>query len=427
MLMRATVEGLFGYTSRRALGVVRVKPQFPTDWDRASLKLPDVTISFARQAGIDRYDIELADAAVIELEVPVHSQRAVKVDSGTVSRGWGQPKLTVLTPGPVKRISIQVPYDERFSGTALSSSDLHGGDYLKIAAIGGRVTGWRDPQQVMDGAFVRDGLLLGKLSSAVGNKGNEPSTLILEVSNGAASWNQLVLVTGAPSKEPPVAAEPVHWSPVVIKQGLDNALTDLFKQKYLSPRPKTMSAQIGVDGFSWWTATFWGVNPPTIGTALVPPSRLVETKSGVSFVLGPSNRNIGFTSFWDNWPTRRVFDVHQSGSHVALLLAGATNQMQTGIANGRVIFRYSDGVVVSHDIEHPRDFWDVAAIYSYADDAFSLPNVPPQTVQLDENTRAVAFVKPLRLESQLVSVELETLSQEVTIGLMAISVAQQSR
>jgi hypothetical protein len=60
--------------------------------------------------------------------------------------------------------------------------------------------------------------------------------------------------------------------------------------------------------------------------------------------------------------------------------------------------------------------------YSYETDAFALPPTPPPTVQLGTNCRAMVLSWKLRLGVTLESITLETLSQDVVIGLMGVSV-----
>ena len=60
--------------------------------------------------------------------------------------------------------------------------------------------------------------------------------------------------------------------------------------------------------------------------------------------------------------------------------------------------------------------------YNYERDGFSLPKVPPQTLQLGRNCRAIALGRRLRPGQVLKSVTLETLSEQVVIGLMGVTV-----
>ncbi len=87
---------------------------------------------------------------------------------------------------------------------------------------------------------------------------------------------------------------------------------------------------------------------------------------------------------------------------------------------------YEDGVVEKLEVTPPFNFWTLCPFggndYDYARDAFSLPKTPPTTLQLGRNCRAVVLGWHLRPGVALKSVTLETLSQEVVIGLMGMTV-----
>ena len=99
--------------------------------------------------------------------------------------------------------------------------------------------------------------------------------------------------------------------------------------------------------------------------------------------------------------------------------------MQTRIANAEVRFRYADGESERLELVPPLNFWTLCPWggndYDYRLDAFCLPKQPPPTVQLGRNARAMVLSWKLRPEVALEDLTLETLSQEVVIGLMGVS------
>ncbi|KQU55188.1 hypothetical protein ASG67_17820 [Sphingomonas sp. Leaf339] len=423
MFVRATIEGLFGYRADRAQGIVAITPRFPADWDHAALDHPDVGLSFERKDGVDVYTVVLPQPAQVTLAVPVRSIRKINSSSrqaGRLEAGIGAPRFVSASPGPVSRWSVEVPHDGNFAGTIGSDKEVQSGgrEPLVLSAVGGRIVRFEDPQQVFQSAEIKKGVIVGSIRASVTGH----HLVVAEVESGAARWRQMLRLNIKGATAPAQAIPPAEaWTAIPL--ALDADLSKIYSHKYLSPRPDAISAQIGDDGYSAWTATFWDVSAPPVGTALIPKNGRMTASNGVPFTLSPNSKNIAFTSFWDNWPTKRTFSVDRAGTSIALLLSGTTNQMQTGIANGQVILRYSDGVEERHDIHHPKDFWDVAGDYNYPIDGFSLPKTPPPTLQLDKGSRAVAMVLPLRSGCKLREVELETLSMEVIIGLMALSIA----
>jgi len=145
----------------------------------------------------------------------------------------------------------------------------------------------------------------------------------------------------------------------------------------------------------------------------------------VPFVRFAEDRNIAFTSLWDNWPPSVSIPIHQSVDTVWLLVCGSTFPMQTRIANAEVRFRYADGQVEKLELVPPFNFWMLCpwggCDYDYDLDVFSLPKQPPPQVQLGNNCRAMVLSWKLRRGVRLEDLTLETLSQDVVVGLMGVS------
>ncbi len=141
-------------------------------------------------------------------------------------------------------------------------------------------------------------------------------------------------------------------------------------------------------------------------------------------------RNIAFTSLWDNWPDSVTVPIDAKGEAVWLLVAGTTNPMQGRISNAVLRFRYADGVEESLDLTPPENFWSLCGFgrvdYNYERDGFALPKTPPAQVQLGTNCRAMVYGLKLRPGVALKEIQLETLSQEVVIGLMGVSIQNPS-
>jgi len=211
------------------------------------------------------------------------------------------------------------------------------------------------------------------------------------------------------------------WNCLDLSAHYNGDVRTIFQQQYLSPRPKTCSVRLGVDGYSAWTFPYWGLKPPVITVNYEP----IITPQGVPFRQFASAQNIAFTSLWDNWPTVVSAPVNEAADAIWLLVCGSTFPMQTRSANAEVRFRYADGVEEKLAVVPPLNFWMLCPWggedYSYEHDAFCLPAQPPPQVQLGNNCRAMVLSSKLRSGIKLTDVTLETLSQDVVIGLMGIS------
>lgn len=188
--------------------------------------------------------------------------------------------------------------------------------------------------------------------------------------------------------------------------------------------------RIGYDGWSAWTFKYWGITVPEIKLDAVARLKdvdgLLYTDAKVPFLPPRDGTNIAFTSLWDNWPRSVTVPVNASGDAIWLLLCGSSNPMQLKIANAVLRFKYADGKEETLDLVPPDNFWSLCRFgrldYDYKRDGFALPKVPPLQVQLGENCRAILCGWKLRPGVKLASVTLETLSQEVVVGLMGASV-----
>ena len=97
---RALTEGLFGIRPDMTAATPRVEiiPGFPSDWNSASINLPDIAYSFRRDGDRLVYTIDnrYRLAPQVLLTVPVHGVRSVKVNGRTVA--WENVDSSIGTP-----------------------------------------------------------------------------------------------------------------------------------------------------------------------------------------------------------------------------------------------------------------------------------------------------------------------------------------
>jgi hypothetical protein len=231
----------------------------------------------------------------------------------------------------------------------------------------------------------------------------------------------------------------VIWETIDIRPLLNANITTIYQQKYLSPRPNTVSVRLGTDGYSPWTFWHWKSKLPEIRTDkvvnMLDDKNRIITPQGIPFNWNTGSNNVAFTSMWDNYPVKIDFPVNKSGNAVYFLVSGSTNVMQCQIANAVIRLNYSDGKTDSLELVPPVNYWNLSTIsqnidqadkdprndYTSEIDRFCLPEKLPEIVQLGENCRAMLLNLKLREGVSLKSVTLETLSQEVVVGLMGIT------
>ena len=158
---------------------------------------------------------------------------------------------------------------------------------------------------------------------------------------------------------------------------------------------------------------------------------------GVPFRTPAEGPNIAFTSLWDNYPDSITIPVSGSADRAWLLMAGTTNHMQSRIANGLVVAQYKDGTADSLRLVNPDNWCPIERDYFVDGRAFSVALPRPYRVAFAAQGgemgpkgadggeipggAATMLCMPLNSDKKLVSLTLRTLSNDVVIGLMAVT------
>ena len=437
MFARSVVEGLYGYAPDYPNGRVRLQPAFPSEWKNAAITTPDFALTFSQDGDTDRYQLKLTTPAEVIFRVPVRAEQIASLTlngqsvAGRVEPAFGCTWLHFTAP-PARSFDLALDLVQRVPQGQPVHVVGRVGDNVALQVPSGRPQTWHDLHGVMETAQPQDATLQSRLASKPGHHlvlvqhrcGDLPRWQIfkLHVTDPAADLAQLARTP----REPKPSAT---WECLDLVAHTPNDVRTIFQQRYLSPRPATCSVRLGVDGYSAWTFPYWNLPPPTIdlgGVAkLVGADGRIRTTANVPFARFAEDRNIAFTSLWDNWPTAVTVPVERKASTIWLLVCGTTFPMQTRIANAEFRFRYADGAVEKLALIPPDNFWMLCPWggedYSYAHDGFCLPDKPPPQVQLGANCRAIVLSWKLRPDVVLQDVTLETLSQDVVIGLMGVS------
>lgn len=439
MFCRAVVEGLFGYVPNYPAGVVKIAPQFPKDWNHAAIKTPDFEFNFEKTNNAIRYGISLAKTSPLKISVPVNAEKIISVTVNgqpakwTRTAGFGQ-SIVNLEVSETKTAKVEVVAGEISPPTPAIEIAGNSGDPISLAAPSEKIVEFHDPQNVLADAKIVAGKISGILTTNAGHH-----IVFGLTQNGDAQFLQVFKITVAnPQADAASAAKLVQkippdarWDCLDIFNSFNADVRTIYQQKYLSPRPNTCSLRLAEDGYSTWQMMLDPKNkPPAIDFANVPKLMkhpgIITSAQGVPFHCSNTATNIAFTSQWDYWPHSVTVPVKKSGDAIWFLVCGTSNPMQVQIANAELRLNYADGVVEKLELVPPFNFWTLCPLngfdYNYERDAFCLPKTPPATIQLGNNCRAVVLNQRLRPGVALASVTLETLSPEVVIGLMGVTI-----
>ena len=363
---RTLLQGLFGIIPQAIDGQCIIRPGFPSDWNSASVKTPYLDYKFTRKDGKDVY------------EITQHFRRPLKI---------------------------------------VFRQNLDNGQYRDIE-------GTSEEHQIIE-VSQRDG-------SFVANHGDSPHVVRFAAHTGDSPRD-------SGCAEPDLSKP---FKPQKINGFFNAEVDDIFKNEYLSPRPQTTTLQIPKQGIGEWchpqqTAE---INDSVFRTLIRDG---IFRVAGVPFLTPAKGRNIVYTSLWDNYPDAVTIPLEGRAERAYLLMAGSTNHMQSRIDNGLVVITYTDNTTDTLALRNPDNWCPIEQDYYIDGKAFQAPQPRPYRVCLGTGDvsrdlgkeldikgvygreipggAAQMLSMPLHPEKRLKSVSVHTLSNDVVIGLMAVT------
>ncbi len=356
---RAFIQGLYGIVPDALNGRCVIRPGFPTAWDSASIETPYMKYSFRREGNKEIYEIE---------------------------QNFAQPLQIVLR-----------------QNTGNGYVETVGSAEKKQTIVVDCVERQETPKPLLNAEYI-DG-------SAWGNNFDEVRTERLD----------------------PVALDAIYNSNV----------TDIFKNDYLSPRPKRTTLMIPLHGIGDWChpQQMADIDDTVLRSKVT--DGVLRTSLGIPFRTPAEGCNIAYTSLWDNYPDSVTIPLKGKATHAYLLMAGSTNHMQSRIDNGQVVVEYTDGTTTVLPLQNPHNWCPIEQ--DYYEDGMQFHAAQPRPYRIDFTTTEVSrnliamgkrygyqqrFFKggagvildmPLDGKKRLKSLCLRTLSNDVVMGIMAVT------
>lgn len=244
-------------------------------------------------------------------------------------------------------------------------------------------------------------------------------------------------------------AENTNYIPLKIVAYYNDKVTNIFKNKYLSPRPASPTLQLPWQGIGNWCYPLTDVTIDDSGLrALAGNRNEIRLPNGIPFSTpgAGGQNNIVFTSQWDNYPDSVVIPVNEQGSHIYFLMAGSTNPMQSQFVNGIIKVYYEDGSCSSLALRNPETWWPIEQDYFTDGFAFTLRQPKPIRVHLKSGliTRdfneyksikdfsnfgidggaATVLDLPLDPLKKMKSLVLKSIANDVVVGLMSATIVR---
>ena len=363
---RTLLQGLFGIIPQALDGKCIIRPGFPSEWETASVKTPYIEYKYTRKDGRDIY------------EITQHFRRPLKI---------------------------------------ILRQNLGNGNYRDIE-------GNTDEHQIIS---------VETWKPECGTSGDQtPSSSLFS--------NSPICSGGKLGTSDPDLSRP--FIPQKIDKYFNSEVDDIFKNEYLSPRPQTTTLQIPKQGIGEWchpqlTAE---INDSVFRTLIKDD---MFTMAGVPFLTPAKGSNIVYTSLWDNYPDSVVIPLKGKAESAYLLMAGSTNHMQSRIDNALVVVAYADGSTDTLALRNPENWCPIEQDYYVDGRAFQTSSPRPYRVCLGTGDvsrdlgrtlgiqgvyvreipggAAQMLRMPLNPNKKLKKLTLRTLSNDVVIGLMAVT------
>lgn len=244
----------------------------------------------------------------------------------------------------------------------------------------------------------------------------------------------------------------INDNPIFLEENLSgyyNArLTDIFQQKYLSPRPAGPTLQLPWQGIGNWCYP--------LTTADIDDTGIMERSKqnnlsylGIPFQIKHDAKNVVFVSQWDNYPTSVTIPLAGRASKMYLLVSGSTNPMQSQFVNAKIKVNYTDETADTLDLINPINWWPIEQDYLDDNHAFELPDdYIPYRISLKsgelykggtwqhytdikgysnraiDGGAATLLDLPLNVKKTLQSMELIAVANDAVIGLISFTLMQ---
>lgn len=395
---RTIIQGLFGIRPNALYGECIFQPGFPSRWDNVSFSSPYMEYTFMRKDSTDTYNIKQSFHQTLALDMRIH-----------------------------------LPYNK-----------------VKNVIVNGNRVNWNIKKLSDNDAYVQFKTIADKnLTIEIKWCGD---TIIYKTNNKSAK---------STNSKDTLAYNSKNCKTININKYFNSNVTDIFKNKYTSPSSPYTTLRIPENGIGQWCHPIF--NPEindSVFRSMVKDG--VFKAAGIPFRTPVKGMNIIYTSLWNNYPDSIFIPLKGKASNAILLMAGSTNPMQSRIANGRITIEYTDGTREYTELVNPDNWCPIEQDYYIDGKAFNAAEPRPYrvgfksgitsrhlsdvlgirgTVKSDVTNQGVPTkdtdiksayreipggageILEIKLNPQkaLKSITLRTLSNDVVIGLMSIT------
>lgn len=328
---RALIQGLYGITPNALEGECIIRPGFPTAWDSASVHTPYLDYSFKRVNGKEIFDIR---------------------------QNFRQ---------PLKIVIRQNMGAGKYLDTAFSTEKVQ---HIELPVIKPK-----EETRTLDGKY--------SLAESIAEQSEDAWSSTKGVGNDFAE------------------VKPKECRKVNMDKAFNANVSDIFKNQYLSPRSPYTTLCVPTQGIGDWCSTKKTANiDDTEFRSLIKNGVFMAKIDGnLPFRSPKEGKNIAYTSLWDNYPDSISVMLKGKASHAYLLMAGSTNPMQYAIENAVVSVEYADGTSDELMLTPPVNWCPIEQDFLENATAFPQPKLRPYRIGLASGKASRHLFRDLHLEA----------------------------
>lgn len=379
---RAMIEGLYGIRPDAMNGILRIQPGFPSQWNEASVRTPDVSYSYNRNDGKQTMHIEnrLNKSLSLTITLPLYYDHIDSL-SGVEGAKWniagnsvGEPRIEIILPANTNGTYDLTLHTSGNMVSLASTKELNAniGDHFDINELG-RVN---DPQEILETNDRGEATIKTKSGH---------HTIFNERCQGDISWWEPININVYGGKkqnfgtELPKIDEETTFNNVDLTKVYNSNLTDIFQNEYLTPFAPQTTLRLPKTGIGDWCSFNVKTN---IDDSYLRSHANGLTVEGVPFATKSDGQNIVYASQWDNYPTSLDIPLDGKAKGIYLLMAGSTNQMQSQIENGVVNVTYADQTADTLTLRNPDNWCPIEQDYYVDNGAFAINTPRPVRLAL---------------------------------------------
>lgn len=418
MYLRMIVEGLYGVRFNLLNGKIIIAPNFPTDWDRADLKIPDAKLEYKRSEQDETFLFESNVNANKVFSIPLRSTKIKRVLlNGKAIKHRIEPAIgtsrLIVESGITGSIKLEVKYSATPLPKLSYKQHAFRGGIIELQLENGKIVEVNDPSKCLSG-ITQTANTISAINS--GTPGNH--TVFVRIKEGVwDGWLPADIVTNEKpnvTNVSPVAD--VEFEPIDIVNHFNVSLEDIHNLEYWNPRPKSYSIMANLNGRFGWD---W--NHAGFGKVIVDDRKLRSsggeyvTNKGIRFSTPSKGHNAACISIWENFPDETKFSLSGKGKELAVFFIGVTNPMQSRVENGRFIVEYTDGSQEKISLINPDNFddWLTPSIQTEND-----------TQYFSDYNHGIIQRIMLNPSKELKTLTVCAVANEVIIGIIGISICR---